>query len=273
MQGYGVPEIFENEETGLLTSVYADIKYVLKVPIVNFIFRTLAHYDQFLALAWKQVRPNMLTVNMERAAKELRYPKLSVQVPKIDWSKYYNQQTLETIRKIIYTFNIVNPKLLLIASAWEEALANRPNSGNTPVQGTIEPGIPSSLPPIKLVHIPEAPPPVRNVLLDIARKHQAYDAASDYRALANYPQYLTVAWSHLRPYVGSNEYTILTQKLKTKSIELAKNMPYRVDISRNQLEYIYSPKEIAGIMGLVSMYQGFIPGLLVDLEYFRQILV
>jgi hypothetical protein len=38
--GYGVPEIFENEAVGRLSLIYEDIKYVLKVPIVNFIFRT-----------------------------------------------------------------------------------------------------------------------------------------------------------------------------------------------------------------------------------------
>jgi hypothetical protein len=36
--GYGVPEIFENEAVGRLSLIYEDIKYVLKVPIVNFIF-------------------------------------------------------------------------------------------------------------------------------------------------------------------------------------------------------------------------------------------
>lgn len=272
MHGYGVPEIFESEETGVLSLVYADIKKVLKVPIVNFIFRTLALYDQFLTEAWKQVRPNMLTTNSDKMSAQLRYPKLPLQVPTIQWSSYYNRQTLEQIRQIIYVFNAVNPKLLIIVSAWSEALANRPNSGNAPVEGTTEPGIMTHQQKINLIHIPNAPLPVKQVLLDIAQKHHAYDVASDFRALAHYPQFLTVAWSYLKPYVGTDDYNMLTANLKSKAIQLSKHLPYRVDISRDQLESLYSDKEIAGIMGLVSMFQNFIPGLIVDLEYFRKIL-
>jgi|GEM_PF-4261760 len=40
---YGVPEVFEHEASGRVHLIYKDIKYVLKVPIVNFIFRTYQH--------------------------------------------------------------------------------------------------------------------------------------------------------------------------------------------------------------------------------------
>jgi hypothetical protein len=122
---YGVPEIFEGEATGRLQLIYNDIKHVLKVPIVNFIFRTTALYEPFLFIGWNQVRPNMLTLNMERAAQNLRYPSLSVQIPQINWSKYYDLYTIDRIKRVIFTFNYVNTKLLLIASAWSESLSNR----------------------------------------------------------------------------------------------------------------------------------------------------
>lgn len=62
VDSYGIPEIFDQEASGPLKDLYSDIQYVLKVPVVNFIFRTLALYEPFLSLAWEQVRPNILTI-------------------------------------------------------------------------------------------------------------------------------------------------------------------------------------------------------------------
>lgn len=269
---YGVPEIFEAEATGALKELYTDIKYVLKVPIVNFIFRTLALYEPFLTFAWQQARPNCLTYEFIHAADTLTHPPINLEVPSINWSTYYNDKGIHLIKGILEVFSIVNPKLLIIASAWSEALANRPNQGTNNVTGVLETGVPSNLPPIKLVQVPDAPESTRQLMLDIAQKHQAYDVASDFRALAHFPHFLGYSWSHLRPYVGSDSYNVLTAYLKTKAIEATKQLPYPVTINRFDLEQIYSPQDIAGIMGLVNMYQNFIPGLIIDIEYFQHMI-
>jgi hypothetical protein len=270
--GFGVPEIFEYEAQGILRGVYHDIQYVLKVPIVNFIFRTLSLYDRFLVLAWKQVRPNMLTLNMEKASEQLRYPIISWDIPTIRWENYYSQQTIDTLRKVIFTFNYVNTKLLLIASAWVECLSNRPIQGNKPLEGYIEPGIIPSLPKIDLVHICEAPIPVQHLLLDIAKKHHSFDVASEFRALANYPEFLSISWNHLKKLVGTEEYELMSSNLKSTSITLVQDMPFPVIINRGMLESSYSMRDIAGIMGVVSMFQNFLPNLIIDGEYLRRII-
>lgn len=272
MKGYGVPEIFESETSGTLKAVYQDIKYVLKVPVVNFIFRTLAWYEQFLITGWKQARPNMLTFEGMNAAGQLRNPRLNVNVPHIDWTQYYPIGTIERIRSTVSVFNNVNPKLLLIASSWAESLSNRPNSGLNKVKGMINPGIPKGAPSIDLVHIPTASIPIRQLLLDIANKHHTYDAASDFRALAHYPQFLRTSWMSLREYVGSSDYNQMNAKLLSDSIKLTKSLPYRVNLNRSDLEQYYSKQEIAGVMGVLSMFQNVLPGLIIDCEYFRRIL-
>ena len=270
---YGIPEILEKEAFGPLKSLYDDIQYVLKVPVVNFIFRTLALYEPFLEMAWSEVRPNCLTIEGKRAADALRHPKLTLEVPTINWSSYYNKQSLDVIRGLVEVFSIVNPKLLLIASAWSEAFANRPNQGKDQIIGTINPGVPAHLPKMRLMEVSEAPPSTRRLMLDIAEKHQTLDVASDFRALAQYPQFLGISWSLLKPYVGSPEYTLINQQLKTQAIEFTKHLPYPVTLNRDQLETLYSPREIAGIMCVVSQFQNFIPGLIIDVEYLRKLLL
>jgi hypothetical protein len=213
---FGIPEINEHEALGNINDLYQDIKFVLKVPIVNFVFRTLAYYDQFLKIGWVQVRPNMLTINMEEAAKMLRHPNTSFKAPIIEWNKYYQKETIDTIRKIIFTFNYVNTKLLLITTAWEESLGYRPIVGGKVNNGFIQPGIITGLPNIQLINIPEAPSSIQNLLMDIMNKKKGYDVASDYRALVCFPTFLEITWTHMRKHIGSNEYTLFSKALKKK---------------------------------------------------------
>jgi hypothetical protein len=268
---YGVPEIMESEATGQLKFLYEDIKYVLKVPIVNFIFRTLAHYDQFLQIGWSQVRPNMLTVNIEEAASKLRYPDTSFQAPQIDWRRYYSLETVEQIKGTIFTFNYVNTKLLLIATAWEESLGHRPILGGNENRGFIKPGILSGLPAIDLVNIPEASPDVQYLLMDIINTKKGYDAASDYRALAQFPEFMESSWASMKPHIGSDEYILLSHSIREKARSLVhEKMPYPVMITPEFLYSYYSPKDVSGIMGVVAMFSSFLSDLIIDGEYFRK---
>lgn len=273
LQGYGIPEVFESEAKGIVKETFDDIKVVLKVPVVNFVFRALAHYPDFLVLAWESVRANLLTVNMEQAAEHLRQINITAQVPVIDWGHYYDEATLNHIKKVVYVFRYVNPKLLLMLSSWSESLANRPIRGLTTYPQFIKPGIINGLPDIQLVHIPEAPEQVQNLLFNIAKGHRTFDVASDFRALAYYPKFLSTSWPSLKRYVKTAEYDLFSAQLKKQAIQIAhKQMPFSVDMDRGKLEQLYTPAEIAGIFGLVSLFHQFIPGLIIDSEFFWRIL-
>lgn len=270
---YGVPEVYLEEAKGNLNEIYHDIQMVLKVPIVNFIFRTLALYETFLGTAWSQVRPNMLTVEMEKATADLRYPDISVKVPRVNWESMYDLKTIEQIKRIVFTFNYVNPKLLLIVSAWAESLGNRQIHGKQGYSRLINPGVIPGLQDIQLVKVNHTTPGIRKLLLDIVKEHHGYDAASDYRALAIYPHFLAKSWHTLKPYVGSLEYNLLGADLKRKSIEFAhERMAFPVTINPDLLDQFYNPMEVSGIMGIVSMFQNLLPNLIIEGEFFRRML-
>jgi predicted anti-sigma-YlaC factor YlaD len=81
-----------------------------------------------------------------------------------------------------------------------------------------------------------------------------------------------VSWSHLKNHVGTEEYELISSNLTSKSIKLAHQMPFSVTINRGMLESCYSMRDIAGIMGVVSMFQSFLPSLIIDGEYLRRII-
>lgn len=114
MSQYGIPEVFESEAEGMVKDIYNDIKYVLKVLVVNFIFRALANYPEFLAQAWEQVRPSMLSVDMEHAANRLRHPYISFPVYPVNLLGKYDLSTIKQIREELFVFRYVNPSFCLL---------------------------------------------------------------------------------------------------------------------------------------------------------------
>jgi hypothetical protein len=81
-----------------------------------------------------------------------------------------------------------------------------------------------------------------------------------------------IPWKHLRPYVGSEHYQKISAELQAKSIEMAHQMPFPVTINRAMLERVYPWRDIAGVMGSVSMFQIFLPGLIIDGEFFKRLI-
>ena len=203
----------------------------------------------------------------------MRNTQIKTTFPKINWYQYYNQQTLDDIDQILFVFRYVNPKLLLIATAWAESLSERPILSVKEPKGFIHPGISKGLPSkIDLMKICEASPKELKLLQSIQKEHHAMDLASDFRALIYYFDFLKISWDHLKKYVGTNEYLISQNKLKQKAISYVHHeMSYPVTVNRRMLEEIYSPSQIVGIFGLVNLFQNFLPGLIIDLEYFHKI--
>lgn len=272
MKEFGLPEIYEHQASGNIKLVYEDIKNVLKVPIVNFIFRSLSLYGDFLPYAWDQIRPCMLSINLENSAASLRSPELKQHVKKINWSRYYDHNTISRIKEIVKVFRYVNPKLLIMAQAWFEALSGRPITGNTICQGLSKTERITTLTHIPLVDIDHVPLSIRKLLLDIAEKHRAMDVASDYRALAFYPEFLNIVWKDLGPYTQTKEYQLTRLKLSKESLIDARNLPFPIDLKPYTHGENLPPAVTLGIMTSVSMFKEFLPGLIIDCEFLHEIL-
>lgn len=267
MVGFDVHE----SETPSLKAVYEDIQAVLKAPLVSCMFRVLGGYEKGLVLAWKEMRPNLLTLNSKKAADNLRLPKFTAQVPRVEWSKYYGKPSIENIRSTVQTLNEVHAKLLLVICAWAESLSGRPNEGGQKVLGTLNPKKPEGS--LRLLQPSDAASRVRAMLSDSAQQHGHFQAGDDFCALADYPQFLRLSWKHLRQFVGTNEYILLCERLKNDAIRLTKQMPHAVAVDHNKMKAFYSSAEIAGFTGIVAMYQQMLPTMIVDGEFFRRILV
>ncbi|MEX2535604.1 MAG: halocarboxylic acid dehydrogenase DehI family protein [Trueperaceae bacterium] len=67
-----LPEIMPDQADERVRAIYQSMQRILRVPFVNFIFRTLANDPAYLEPAWNGLSSGFRTVGFERAADRLR---------------------------------------------------------------------------------------------------------------------------------------------------------------------------------------------------------
>lgn len=127
--------------------------------------------------------------------------------------------------------------------------------------------------PIRLVDPDEASPEVQALFKRVTDSHFHHGPSSDYRVLAAWPDYLRVALDGaLEPVVRTEEYDAVARKLLVRARELARGFPAPAGIGRETLGDSCSPSEIAGLTGLLFMYQRFICDVTIDMVRLKQAL-
>lgn len=64
-------EVMPDQAGEEVRAVYEETKVHLRVPVVNFLFRSLANYPLYLSFAWDKIAPHLLTPPLRRGG---RYP-------------------------------------------------------------------------------------------------------------------------------------------------------------------------------------------------------
>ena len=196
-------EIMPEEAGEGVQAVYDDVQGRLRVPFVNFIFRVLANYPEYLEFAWDRISPYLLTRQFEQTADELRalaLPEAISERSSVEWDSLGD---LDRIRMFTDTIHYVLPKLLLAATAFDEGLGGA--SGVSADEGgeQVEPGVAEGTSAVPMVSPDEADIRLRTLFGQIKDRHGHPNVASYYRGLANWPDFLETVWEELDSVVDS----------------------------------------------------------------------
>lgn len=222
-------EIMPNDAGENVQAVYGDIQNRLRVPFVNFVFRVLANYPDYLEFAWDRISPYLLTDQFERFADDLRswaLPEAFAENSTVDW---YSLGDTEQIRMFTDTIYYALPKLLLVTSALDEGLGGSPgvsdvSADETPEQ--VEPGVAEGTGVVPMVSADEADQRLQTLFDEIRERHGHPDVASYYRGLANWPDFLEAAWTELDAAVNSGTVEDRKQDLLRHAKGVGGLMPF-----------------------------------------------
>lgn len=202
-----IPAIREDEATGEIAALFADLRATLGVPFVNLIWRHLATMPGMLAWTWSVVKPMHATPALHQAAERLRagvmIPAGSGQPVEVFNAVRVMPEDRVLIRAMLQDYGTGNSLNLLSLLLVQAILAGElpdggfiENSGSRERTGTM----PRALPP--LPGLAELPPSLRKLVFELDQfgRLAATDAvASLYRHLAHWPGFLAVAHAALSP--------------------------------------------------------------------------
>lgn len=206
-----LPEIMPDDASDRISPIYEDIQRTLRVPFVNFIFRVLANYPDYLEAAWRRLGPTLRTRAFEQAVDELRTQALLEPVPDAAGVAWESLGDMGRIRPFTDTIHYVLPKLLLVATVFDAHMPWARAEGRAPLhEGGAEPEIPLGVAEetakIPMVDPKEAQGRLKELFEDIRRRHDHPGVASYYRSLGHWPAFLEAAWERVRPVVDSDAY-------------------------------------------------------------------
>ena len=196
-------EIMPEEAGEGVQAVYDDVRGRLRVPFVNFVFRVLANYPEYLEFAWDRISSYLLTRQFEQTADELRalaLPEAISERSSVEWDSLGD---LDRIRMFTDTIHYVLPKLLLVATAFDEGLGGASGVSAGEGREQVEPGAAEGTGAVPMISPDEADIRLRTLFGQIKDRHGHPDVASYYRGLANWPGFLETVWEELDSVVDS----------------------------------------------------------------------
>ncbi|MBI3965712.1 MAG: hypothetical protein HY329_08765 [Chloroflexi bacterium] len=263
-------EVSESAATGELAELYDDIRQTLGTPVVNLIYRMLAAYPPYLDLAWRAIRPSLVTVYAERAFVTIRERAAE---PVIALAGLPDPGPHVTaIAASVEAYNETNPKGLLIATACLRALEGHPAPGSG--QESEPAGAPRALRPTPpMTELSDVSAETRALLLGIQDAHGLGGVPSLYRTLAWWPDWLAQAWPALTPLITNSALTARRAELLGLTNRLAEQLPYPVDVTRDRLLAAGLTKpEIGEIREVLASFQRGIPVALITGLTIRRLL-
>lgn len=281
------PQVDHWDAAGELESTYDDIRATLRVPWVAFACRVLATFPTFLPLAWERSARVFGTLYAEQAADELRERSLVGVDPAVDLHERlrllgWDDNKTASVRQVLNALNYGNPKYLLLLTAWSERFQARAAGGNAEgkevdesLRKSVGKGHPEGMDPLlSLVDPAKASADVQALLKRAADLHYHHGPASDFRVLARWPDLLQVITEEiLPPVVRTERYDARARELVVRARELAQGLPDPVGVERAELVSTCTPAELAGLTGVLFMYQRFIADITISIVHVTEALI
>jgi len=203
-----VPAITEADATGETAAIFADIRHVLGVDVVNLIWRHLATMSGALPWAWGTLRPlyvdGTIAAEAARLHDDLDLPLLPAFPPEVLSAAGLRSDDMSAIRNVLAAYDRTNAMAIIALSALLSRLDDEPlalDAAPFHISATSHqprPEIP--LPP--LLNLADLPPAAAELVMTLNRfgARQADPIlASMYRHLAHWPPYLALAWTIIAP--------------------------------------------------------------------------
>jgi hypothetical protein len=269
----GFPEITEAEATADVKALYEDIQSTLRVSLVPWPFRVLAANPKYFRAVWDALKPT-ITKQFELAADAIRSHAASQTLQTLVGRDHraklraagYGGGRVQQVQEHVLVFHYANPKLLLIVAVLKEVLEGRPVPVKSVVVTPTGRGIPPGMPKVKRIDQPTGK--IAEIFSRIEKTFDLPKVSDEFRALAQWPEYLELAWGELQTIVQSDSYARVIEEIKRIAQQKTQEFPRRVDLGREELRAMgFSDTELREIQSLIDTLYRAYPRLVVSVVF------
>ena len=226
----------EAAASGEIAEIFADIRGVLGVAVVNLIWRHLATIPRALPWAWRTLRPLYVngTLTAEAAALHGDLDLLWIPLfpPEVLAAAGLLDRDISAIRNVLAAYDRTNAMALIALSTLLLRLEDEPLTRHSASSHSEAPRErPSAIPLPALLSMTDLAPATAELVLTLNRRGTRRSnpiLATMYRHLAHWPAYLALAWAMIAPLDtdGSLERAIAdaVAKARVRAARLAKQL-------------------------------------------------
>lgn len=229
-----VPAITEAAATGETAAIFADIRQVLGVDVVNLIWRHLATIDGALPWAWGTLRPFYVDGSLRREAMalhgELALPPMRAIPAEVFAGLGLRPDDLTAIRDILAAYDHTNAMAMVALSALRACLDGNALRDAQPAEPRPAPAARRTRLPrlLDLTDVPAETAALVMALNGFGTRRSGAVLASMYRHLAHWPSYLSFAWLLLAPLDADGRLAIAIQQAERAALVRADRLPVRL---------------------------------------------
>ncbi|HEY4044887.1 MAG TPA: hypothetical protein VGM32_23990 [Rhodopila sp.] len=200
-----VPAVTEAAATHETAAIFADIRQVLEVNVVNLIWRHLATIDGALPWAWATLRPSYVDGAVRREAAALHGELALPPMPAIPMDVFaalgLRPDDMAAIRDVLAAYDHTNAMAMVALSALRAHLEGHARRDGQPVEPRSVSAVPRTRLPrlLDLTDMQAETAALVVALNGFGTRRPGAVLASMYRHLAHWPSYLSFAWLLLAP--------------------------------------------------------------------------
>ena len=264
--------------TGKRKQWYEEMKQAMQVPWMGVVTMAYAHYPDFFETLWEGTRPLVrsqpfveaseeLRLFTESEAAKLRPPPMVMRLENLG----YAEREIAQISGMIEIFSHGNFPYLLLATVVRMLLEGAEMNGKIdalPFEGRHAPDVRV---PLVLMETHHADAPTRALYEDVKRTLGLPFVNTDYRALARWPSYFSLAWVDLKGAVTTPTYDAIRDTIHDRAVKLAaQGLPNPGRLSGAALRAAAGrDASLAEVLQVSRLFQWLLPGLVTNIAFLR----
>ena len=261
---------------GALKDSYEDMTCVLQVPWMGVVTMAYAHFPNFFETFWLGLRELCgshefvaaaiaLRSEVEAAVMHLDPPPICDRLRALG----YSNRELDDIRAVPEMLSHGNYLYTLMTTAARYMLEGGELGPVGPVSAYQGRHAPPQRVPLVLIEAHHADTATHVVFEDVKAHLGLPFLNTDYRALARWPSYFSLAWTDLRPHIGGAAHETVCAVYHSRAIELVSSLPNPGRLTATALQDAAARDGSANLLPVVELFQHLHAGLMTNVAFFR----